>query len=175
MAKLCRRGRPVVQQIRLGKHERRTVDRLVQRAKRFKLTRYVAAKRETSIAVKIRKHLNTPLLSGQLQVERTPDKTTLFGRKFYPDAWVPGAKIRPLLALEFKKLTEKRHKGSFKESLSQALVYATRYKAVLVVLFDLTEGHRFKNKLGRGNRAESRFARALAEDQRIHIVVLAAS
>jgi hypothetical protein len=139
------------------------------------LSKYFAEKRETSITVKLRQHLNRPERKGQLQVEGKPNKILLFNAKFYPDAWVPGTKRRRLLALEFKKLTKSRYKGSFKESLSQALVYATQYKAVLVVLYDLTQGHVFKHGLGPGNRVESRFAKTLARDQRIYIVVLEAS
>jgi hypothetical protein len=63
-------------------------------------------------------------------------------------------------------------KVRWKEGLSQALLYAHRYKAVICVLFAYSSGAKYSIAFGRGDREESRFARRLSEFANIHIVVL---
>ena len=58
--------------------------------------------------------------------------------------------------------------------MSQALLYSSVYKAVVLVLFDFTKDSRFFKKFGPGNSVESRFAAKLRADYNIFISVVKA-
>jgi len=56
--------------------------------------------------------------------------------------------------------------------LSQCLLYAHYYKAVVYLLFDYSKKAAYADAFGRGNRAESVFAKELRKSANVHIVIL---
>ena len=162
-------GRRSTPQRRMGKKEAGQFGVLLKSVKGFKIFPDQKKLGET----KFNALLINFLLQSNIGVENrniTPAK--FVGEVFRPECLLRGAGHYPLCAIECKKLNDQHAKARWKEGLSQALLYAQYYKAVVYVLFDYSSGAAYAGAFGRGNRVESRFAKELREATRVHIVVL---
>jgi hypothetical protein len=97
----------------------------------------------------------------------------LVAETFRPEFFLTNSGSKRLCAVECKKLSDHNAKSRWKEGLSQALIYATLYKAVVLLLLDFTKDGVFANCFGRGKTSENRFAARLRKVHAISIVVLA--
>jgi hypothetical protein len=97
----------------------------------------------------------------------------LVGETFRPEFFIQGRpRSSPLLCAECKKLTDKFAKARFKEGLSQALLYASVYKAVLLVFYDYTKRAKYSAAFSKSDSTEARLAAELLEKHRIHMIFL---
>ena len=163
-------GRTSVPQKRLGKKEAGHLGALIKSVRDFKIFNDQKKLGETALT----KHLINYLKQRDIHFENTKiDTAKFFGETFRPEGLLRGSSKRyPLCAIECKKLDDKSAKIRWKEGLSQALLYGQKYKAVLYVLFDYTKGAKYESAFGRGNRAESRFARQLRDDANLYIIAV---
>lgn len=94
----------------------------------------------------------------------------LISETFRPEFFVKGSKRFPLFCVECKKITDATAKSRFKEGLSQALVYSTDYKCVLLVFYDFTKDARFSRQFKGARRAERRLIDTLWEWHKIRVI-----
>ena len=163
-------GRKSTPQKRMGKREAGQFGALLKSVKDFKIFPQQRTQGET----KFNAFLINYLLQCGLGIQNKNITTAKFvGEVFRPECLLRGSgKHYPLCAIECKKLNDQYAKARWKEGLSQALLYAQYYKAVIYVLFDYSSQAAYADAFGRGNRVESRFAKELRETNRVHIVVL---
>lgn len=154
----------------MGKVEAGQFGALLKEIKAFKVFPQQRKMGETELNAFLINHL----LQRELNVENRKITVAKFvGETFRPECLLRGSGTYPICAIECKKLNEQFAKTRWKEGLSQCLLYAHYYKAVIFVLFDYSSGARYATAFGPGNRVESRFAKELREGNRIHIVVIA--
>jgi hypothetical protein len=165
---MTRMGRRITPQKRLGKREAGRFGALTKAVKGFKIFPHQKKLGETK--------LNAFLINYLMQLDHrienhdiTPAK--FVGEIFRPECLLRGSGKYPLCAIECKKLNDKYAKARWKEGLSQALLYAEYYKAVIYILFDYSTGAKYASAFGRGNRSESRFAKRLRETTNVHVIV----
>lgn len=160
--------KPIVQK-RMGKTEIGMFGALLKEIKMFKIFPKDKKLGET----KHNAYLINHLLQCNLHVENQKIIPAKFvGETFRPECLMRGSGKYPICAIECKKLDDQFAKTRWKEGLSQSLLYAQYYKAVVYVLFDYCTGARYAAAFGRGNRAESRFSKKLRESSNVYIVVL---
>jgi len=169
-AKKVRPGRPKELQVRIGAVERRIIAAALRYLKSRPCPPNPTVSREAAFTAEIARNCPRRGYLGEFPIERTPQKAVLFGRRFFPDLWIAGPN-RALLAIEVKKLAN-HHKASFKEALAQSAIYSTRFKSVVLVLYDHSPGKSYKHRLRPGNRDETRFSGKLRANQRVHLMVL---
>jgi len=162
-------GRTSISQKRLGKIEAGQLGALIKCVRDFKIFNDQKKLGETALT----KHLINHLKQHAIHFENTKiDAAKFFGETYRPEGLLRGSSKRyRLCAIECKKLDDKSAKTRWKEGLSQALLYGQKYKAVLYILFDYTRGAKYESALGRGNRAENRFAKELRETN-LYIIAL---
>lgn len=169
-AKRLKPGRPKELQIRIGAVERPIIAAALRYLRSRPCPPNPSAKREAAFTASIAQNCPQTGYLGKFPIERKPQKAVLFGRRYFPDLWIAGPN-GALLAIEVKKLAN-HHKASFKEALAQSAVYSTRYKSVVLVLYDYSPGKKYKHQLRPGNRDETRFSGKLRSNQRVHLMVL---
>lgn len=165
-------GRRREKQVRIGQKEKKVVTSLVKKIKGYRVFRDMGNQRETSFNDRLMDHLRQNPNSLDVSNKNIP-AAQFVGEQFRPEFYVKHHG-RKLCCVECKRLTQKHAKGRWKEGLSQALLYAAFYKAVVLVLFDFTKDARFFKKFGPGNTVESRFAAQLRHDYNIFISVVRA-
>ncbi len=165
-------GRRPEKQVRIGKKERNVVASLVKKIKGYRVFLDMSKQRETSFNDRLMDHLRQNPNPLEISNKNIP-AAQFVGEQFRPEFYVKHHG-RKLCCVECKRLTQNHAKGRWKEGLSQALLYASVYKAVVLVLFDFTKNARFFNKFGPGNTVESRFAAQLRRDYNIFISVVKA-
>lgn len=159
-------------QKRIGANEKKLIGSLVRKFKRYSIYRNMKNKRETEfnkLLFDYARQKPTPL---QVRNKNIPSPE-LVEETFRPEFYLANAGTKFLCAVECKKLSDHNAKSRWKEGLSQALIYATVYKAVVLLLFDFTRQGVYANCFGRGKTAENRFAAKLRKVHKISIVVLA--
>ena len=153
----------------MGKKEAGQFGALLKSVKAFKIFPNQKKLGETKLNAFLINHL----LQCDLGVENKNITPARFvGEVFRPEFLLRGSGKYPLCAIECKKLNDQSAKARWKEGLSQALLYAQYYKAVIYVLFDYSSGAVYADAFGRGNRVESRFAKELRETTNAYVVVL---
>jgi hypothetical protein len=151
-------GRRSVPQKRMGKKEAGQFGALLKAVKNFK----IFPKQKKLGETKFNAFLINYLLQREIGVENVNIIPAKFvGEVFRPECLLRGSGHYGLCAIECKKLNDQYAKARWKEGLSQALLYAQYYKAVIYVLFDYSSGAEYASAFGRGNRVESRFANEL--------------
>lgn len=158
-------------QKRMGKKEAGQFGALLREVRGFKIFSNQKNLGET----KLNAYLINHLLQHNLSVENKSIVCAKFvGETFRPECLLRGKGTYPLCAIECKKLNDQYAKARWKEGLSQSLLYAHYYKAVIYVLFDYTKGTKYADALSKANTIESRFAAELCQRSNVHIVVLSA-
>jgi|SRR6185312_9150672 len=160
-----------VTQKRMGKKEAGQFSAQLRKVRGFKIFPNQKSLGET----KLNAYLINHLLQRNLSVENKSIVCAKFvGETFRPECLLRGKGMYPFCTIECKKLNDQYAKARWKEGLSQSLLYAHYYKAVIYVLFDYTKGAKYANAFSRANTIESRFAAELRERSNVHIVVLSA-
>ena len=158
-----------VTQKRMGRKEAGQFGALLREVRRFKIFPNQKNLGETKLNAFLINHL----LQRNLSVENKNIACAKFvGETFRPECLLRGKGTYPLCAIECKKLNDKYAKARWKEGLSQSLLYAHYYKAVIYVLFDYTKGAKYAGAFSRANTVESHFSAELRERSNVHIVVI---
>lgn len=164
-----RPGRPHVPQKRLGKHQARTLKRLLSAIRRFAVKSSDANRRETAINNRLIRDLQKV---DDRVVNKGIASVSFVGETYRPECTITDGGHYVLLALECKRLRDRSAKRLFKEGLSQAHLYLTRSKAAALVLYDFTAGQDYKRAFGAGNSISSRMASRLRDDMGLYVIVL---
>lgn len=161
-------GRAKTPQKRLGRLEKAQFRRALISIQEHRIFQRYKDKGETWHNTAL---INT-LLQGDVDAKHSDIPCPMFmGETFRCEAFLSGGTF-PLLAIECKKVTDKNVKRVWKEGLSQALLYSTKFKRVILVFYDFTRHGLLKRAFAPGNRTESVFAKELREMNRIFLVVL---
>jgi hypothetical protein len=128
-------GRAKTLQKRLGKLERPRYSRALAAIRKHKIFWRYKDKGET--------WHNTALINSLLQANNDVKHgaiplPTFMGETFRCEAFLEGG-ASPLLAIECKKATDDSAKRVWKEGLSQALLYSSKFKQVILVFYDFTK------------------------------------
>jgi hypothetical protein len=162
-------ARQPIAQKRMGKVEAGRFGAVIKEIKSFKVFPNQKKLGETKLNAFLINHL----LQRELNIENKDITPARFvGETFRPECLLRGSGKYPICAIECKKLNDQFAKARWKEGLSQSLLYAHYYKAVIFVLFDYSSNARYAAAFASGNRVESRFAKELRDGNNIHIVVL---
>ncbi len=162
-------GRKNIPQKRFGRKEKGQLGALIKIVKDFKIFPQQKNLGETKLNTLLINHL----MQKNINVENKNITSAKFvGETFRPECFLRGSSEYPLCAIECKKLNDEFAKASWKEGLSQALLYTDTYKAVIYLLFDFSSGSKYYDAFGRGNRTESRFAKKIRDDANVYIIVL---
>jgi len=153
----------------MGKKEAGHFSALLKKVKAFKVFRHQKNLGET----RLNGYLINYLQQSGISVENKNIISARFvGEVFRPECLLRGSGKYPLCAIECKKLNKRCAKARWKEGLSQTLLYAQYYKAVIYVLFDYSNEAAYAAAFGRGNRVESSFAKKLRETINVYVIVL---
>jgi hypothetical protein len=156
-------------QKRLGTKEAKIFKNLLAEVKAFKVFTDQKKLGETRLNALLMHHLRVQAIAME-NTNIVPAK--FVGETFRPEFMLKGSGKYPICAIECKKLNDQYAKARWKEGLSQSLLYAHYYKAVIYVLFDYSKGSKYAAAFGRGNRVESRFAKELREMANVYIVAI---
>lgn len=157
-------------QIRLGKNEGRLVNKLLKKIRDYRIFDTMMNERETNFNDRLMDYLRQnpkPLAVNNTKI--TPSR--FVGELFRPEFYLVHSKTN-LCSVECKRLTDSTAKARWKKGLSQSLLYSETYKAVILVLLDFTKNRKYSKAFGKGNSAESRFAKKMRELKNIYIVSL---
>jgi hypothetical protein len=164
---MARRKQP---QRRVGENEKRTILALERAVVSFPLHPAWKKRKETWINNRLIAHLKEK--SAEV-VNKQIASVKFAGETYRPECCLRGkSNAFHLLAVECKHLRGVYAKRLWKEGVSQALHYRSRYKAVFLVLYDYTKAGIYSLAFGRGNKHESRFRREMREELGVRIIVL---
>jgi hypothetical protein len=154
-------------QKKLGPKEKGDVDKAINRISKYKVLKKDKKKKETFI--------NHLLFRDLAQIEPRVTNANIHtvelnGERFRPEFFIKGSKNHPLFCVECKKLTDQTAKSRFKEGLSQALVYSTDYKCVLLVFYDFTKGSHYSVRSQKKNSSENKLIQKLWDMHRIKVL-----
>jgi hypothetical protein len=164
-------GKTPLKHKRVGAQERKLVKILIHKIKGYIVFSHMKNQRETTFNRYLMNHLCQK--PDPLDVNnRNIPVATLGGARFRPEFYLCNGAARNLCAVECKRLTNNNAKARWKEGISQALLYSTVYKSVVLVFFDFTTSALYAGKFRVGNNAETRFAKRLRDMLNLHIVVI---
>jgi hypothetical protein len=167
-------ARPKKQRVRLGALEAKLCKSIKINARTMPLWISQVRTHENDLNRKLKRHLENRV-AGLSLVSKGIRQIMFAGENYRPEYFCDGKKAFPLCAFECKRLTPGLHKRNFKEALSQALLYASEYKRVFLVLYDFTKKRIYTDVFGPGNRRESAFVRVLRETHGIEVVSIPAT
>jgi hypothetical protein len=163
-------GRKAIPRMRIGAYEKGRIGIARRKLKEYRIFWSQRHEGETALNKLLIDHLRQQ--PSPLHVENSNIPCAqFFKEKFRPEAFFETRPGKKLFAIECKRLTQKSAKGRWKEGLSQALLYATSYKHVFLVLFDFTKTNLYHKAFGKGNTSESRFAAKLRRLHNLDIIV----
>ena len=154
-------------QKRIGPVEKDAVDRAIKQIENYKILKNDKKKNET--------FFNHLLFRHVIQVDPRVTNAGIHSVKFVsetfrPEFCIKGAKDFPLFCVECKKLTDQTAKTRFNEGLSQALLYSTEYKCVLLAFYDFTKGAAYSKSFSASKSSEKKFVEALWKQHRIKVI-----
>ena len=159
-------------QRRVGSNEKALILALERAVLIFRLLPEWKTRKETWINDRLIAHLKA---KSDALVNRKIAAVKFAGETYRPECCVKGTSAAfHLLAIECKHLRGTYGKRLWKEGVSQAIHYRSKYKAVFLVLYDFTKAGTYSVAFGRGNKHESRFRREMREELGIRIIVLRA-
>jgi hypothetical protein len=158
-------------QKRIGFQEKRQISALVKKIRRYRIFAAMRNQRETRFNDRLMDYLRQPPNPLDVSNRKIP-AAEFVGEQFRPEFYLGRNPQRRLCAVECKRLADKSAKSRWKEGLSQAILYSSVYKYVVLVFLDFTAGSKYARKFGPGNKPETRFARRLEDSSRIRILML---
>lgn len=162
-------GRRQIRQLKIGSKENRTLVNCVRKIKQYRIFPEQKNKRETSFNTLLMDYLRQHPKKINVSNKNIPS-AEFVGETFRPEFFVK-YKSKPICCIECKRLTDATAKARWKEGISQALIYTSKYKAVILVLFDFTKDSRYFRKFGPGNSVERTFASMLRKEHNIYMIV----
>ncbi len=163
-------GRKREKQKRIGKKEWKEVSVFLSKIKAYRIYWEDRNQRETRFNDRLADHLSQSL---EVRSRGTVPQIKFANETYRPDLYLQKGKTKKLCTVECKLLKDsKGAKSRFKEGLSQAIVYTSEYKYVVLLLLDFTKGSSYVLKFGRGNKLESKLSAMLREKLNVHIIVL---
>jgi len=158
-------------QKRIGAQEKKQIASLIRKIKRYRIFAAMKNQRETRFNDRLMDYLRQPPDPLDCSNRDIP-VAEFIGEQFRPEFYLGRQPERRLCAVECKRLTNKAAKSRWKEGLSQAILYSSVYKYVVLVFLDFTTGSKYAEKFGPGNKPETRFAKKLKDSTSIHILIL---
>jgi len=156
---------------RIGIVEQNQIDKLVKKIKQYRIFWDMRNQRETKFNDRLLDYLRqnpNPMNVGNRKIPTVE----FFGETFRPEFYLQKGSSKNLCAVECKRFKGRSVKGGLKAGLSQALLYTTRYKYVVLLLLDFTKGKKVVDRLGRGNKTETSLVKQLQKKSNLRIVAL---
>ncbi len=156
---------------RIGSVEQELIDNLVAKIRGYHIFWDMRNQKETKFNDRLMDHLRqepNPLSMGN----RAIPSVDLFGETFRPEFYLRRGSSKLLCAVECKRFKGKSVKSGLKADLSQALLYTTLYKYVVLLLLDFTKDGKIVGRLGRSNKTETSLAKQLHKKSNLRIVAL---